>query len=132
MSVLQNFSVSTSISAQAKHKRRDKVPYRVTLTSFSAWSSTHVSWPYIRILDMFSFSKTPFSKTGVTCYKPRPQGICCLSKKSYTASSDVVHLPRGRGHSIVKNTGGLLDSLRSGILVGKRYFGVLQKYWFGQ
>ena len=37
------------------------------------------------------------------------------------------------GHSIVKNTGGgWLDSLGSGILVGKRYFGVLQKYWFGQ
>ena len=32
------------------------------------------------------------------------------------------------GHSIVKNTGGWLDSLGSGILVGKRYFGVLQKY----
>ena len=32
------------------------------------------------------------------------------------------------GHSIVKNTGGgWLDSLRSGILVGKLYFGVLQK-----
>ena len=32
----------------------------------------------------------------------------------------------GGGHSIVKNTGGWLDSLGSGILVGKRYFGVLQ------
>ena len=34
------------------------------------------------------------------------------------------------GHSIVKNTegGGWLDSLGSGILVRKRYFGVLQKY----
>ena len=32
------------------------------------------------------------------------------------------------GHSIVKNMGGgNLDSLGSGILVGKRYFGVLQK-----
>ena len=29
---------------------------------------------------------------------------------------------------MVKNTGGWLDSLGSGILVGKRYFGVLQKY----
>ena len=36
---------------------------------------------------------------------------------------------RGGGHSIVKNTGGgWLDSLGSGILVGKRYLGVLQKY----
>ena len=38
---------------------------------------------------------------------------------------------RPRGHSVVKNTrggGGWLDSLLSGILVGKRYFGVLQKY----
>ena len=38
--------------------------------------------------------------------------------------------PRG-DRSIVKNTGGgagWLDSLGSGILVGKRYFGVLQKY----
>ena len=35
----------------------------------------------------------------------------------------------GEGHSIVKNMGGgWLDSLRSGISVGKRYFGVLQKY----
>ena len=36
----------------------------------------------------------------------------------------------GGGHSIVKNTGGggWLDSLGSGIFVGKRYFGVLQKY----
>ena len=35
-------------------------------------------------------------------------------------------LPPG-GQSVVKNTGGgWLDSLRSGILVGKRYFGVLQ------
>ena len=30
------------------------------------------------------------------------------------------------GHSMVKNTGGWLDSLGSGILVGKVYFGVLQ------
>ena len=28
---------------------------------------------------------------------------------------------------MVTNTGGWLDSLGSGILVGKRYFGVLQK-----
>ena len=35
--------------------------------------------------------------------------------------------PRG-AHSIVKKTGGWLDGLGSGILVGKRYFGVLQKY----
>ena len=32
------------------------------------------------------------------------------------------------GHSIIKNTGGWLNSLGSAILVGKRYFGVLQKY----
>ena len=33
------------------------------------------------------------------------------------------------GHSVVKNTGGgWLNSLGSGILVGNRYFGVLQKY----
>ena len=34
-------------------------------------------------------------------------------------------------HPIVKNTGGgggWLDGLGSGILVGKRYFGALQKY----
>ena len=35
---------------------------------------------------------------------------------------------QGGGHSIVKNTGGWLNSLGSGILVEKRYFGVLQKY----
>ena len=34
---------------------------------------------------------------------------------------------RGGEHSIVKNMGGRLNSLQSGILVGKRYFGVLQK-----
>ena len=34
--------------------------------------------------------------------------------------------PQG-GHSIVKNTGCWLDSLGCGILVGKRYFGVLKK-----
>ena len=35
--------------------------------------------------------------------------------------------------NIVKNTGGgLLDSLGSEILFGKRYFGVRQKYSFGQ
>ena len=34
---------------------------------------------------------------------------------------------RPGGHSMVKNTGGgWLDSLGSGILVGKRYFGVLK------
>ena len=38
----------------------------------------------------------------------------------------------GGGYSIVNNTGGWLDSLGSGILVGKRYFGVLQKYRFGK
>ena len=43
-------------------------------------------------------------------------------------SLEVVTAARGGGHSIVKNTGGGLDSLESGILVGKRYFGVLQKY----
>ena len=33
------------------------------------------------------------------------------------------------GHSLARNTGGSwLDSLGSGILVGKRYFGVFQKY----
>ena len=36
----------------------------------------------------------------------------------------------GGGGSIVKEyeRGGWLDSLESGILVGKRYFGILQKY----
>ena len=46
-------------------------------------------------------------------------------------SSNLDPGPQGGGHSIVKNTGGggsWLDSLGSGILVGKRYFGVLQKY----
>ena len=38
----------------------------------------------------------------------------------------------GGGDSVVNNRGGWLDSLGSGILVGKRYFGVLQKYRFGQ
>ena len=32
-----------------------------------------------------------------------------------------------KGHSIVKHTGGWLDCLGSGILVGKINFGVLQK-----
>ena len=31
------------------------------------------------------------------------------------------------GHSIIKNMGGWLNSLGSGNLVGKRYFGVLKK-----
>ena len=35
---------------------------------------------------------------------------------------------QGGGHSIVKNMGSWLDSSRSGILVGKRYFWILQKY----
>ena len=34
----------------------------------------------------------------------------------------------GGGHSRVKNTGRWLDSLGSRILVGKIYFGALQKY----
>ena len=34
----------------------------------------------------------------------------------------------GGGGSIVKSRGGWLYSLGSEILVGKRYFGVLQKY----
>ena len=39
-----------------------------------------------------------------------------------------MHENTGDG-SIIKNTGGgWLDSLGSGILVSKRYFGVLQKY----
>ena len=42
--------------------------------------------------------------------------------------TDALCRPQGE-HSIAKNTwGGWLDSLGSGILVGKRYFGVLQKY----
>ena len=32
------------------------------------------------------------------------------------------------GHSVIKNMGGWLDDLGSGILVGKVYFGVLEKY----
>ena len=36
--------------------------------------------------------------------------------------NEVPIIPR-RGHSIVKNTGGWLDSLGSGILVGKVHFG---------
>ena len=40
----------------------------------------------------------------------------------------ITNIPEGGGgHSIIKNTGGWLNSLGSGILVGKRYFGVLQK-----
>ena len=37
-------------------------------------------------------------------------------------------------HSVAKTTGGggWLDSLGSGILVGKIYFGALKKYLFGQ
>ena len=38
----------------------------------------------------------------------------------------------GGGDSVVKNTGGWLDSLGPKILVGERYFGVLKKYRFGQ
>ena len=40
--------------------------------------------------------------------------------------------PGGGGDSVVKNTEGCLDSLGPRILVGERYFGVLQKYRFGQ
>ena len=44
----------------------------------------------------------------------------------------LIYIGSQGGHSVVKNTGGWLDSLGPGILVGKRYFGVLQKYRFGQ
>ena len=49
--------------------------------------------------------------------------------QSSSESLSIMFLSRSaRGeHSIVKNTGGRLNSLRSGILVGKRYSGVLQK-----
>ena len=42
--------------------------------------------------------------------------------------SEAKPLCSGGGHSVVKKRGGWLDSLGSGILVGKGYFGVLQKY----
>ena len=41
-------------------------------------------------------------------------------------------LPPGATLKLKIRGGGWLDSLGSGILVGQRYFGVLQKYWFGQ
>ena len=53
---------------------------------------------------------------------------CSIYKKDYQVAVLALIQPGGGGHFIVKNTGGLLDGLGSAILVGKIYFGVLQKY----
>ena len=59
--------------------------------------------------------------------------FCLRGTYCYGTSSASCSLFVQGGHSGVNNTGGgCLDSLGSGILVGKRYFGVLQKYKFEQ